>query len=117
MSLASLFARLTSSVSVPAIEHEDFEKACLEGHCHVIDVREPHEYAAGHIPGALNMPLSAFAPSDLPKDKPVILSCRSGARTLQGLEMAQAAGRADIHTHFQGSMNAWVAAGLPVEHG
>ena len=32
-------------------------------------------------------------------------------------ERAQAAGRADVHTHFQGSMNAWLAAGLPVEHG
>jgi rhodanese-related sulfurtransferase len=96
---------------------EELQKALAADTIHLVDVREPHEYAAGHIPGALNMPLSAFVPSDLPKDKPVILSCRSGARTLQGLEMAQAAGRADIHTHFQGSMNAWVGAGLPVEHG
>ena len=96
---------------------DELQKALAADTIHLVDVREPHEYAAGHIPGALNMPLSAFDPSDLPKDKPVILSCRSGARTLQGLEMAQAAGRADIHTHFQGSMNAWVGAGLPVEHG
>ena len=96
---------------------EELQKALAADTIHLVDVREPHEYAAGHIPGALNMPLSDFDPSDLPKDKPVILSCRSGARTLQGLEMAQAAGRADIHTHFQGSMNAWMAAGLPVEHG
>jgi rhodanese-related sulfurtransferase len=96
---------------------EEVQKALAEDAIHLVDVREPHEFAAGHIPGAQNMPLSVFDPAHLPKDKPVVLSCRSGARTLQGLERAQAAGRNDVHTHFQGSMNAWVAAGLPVEHG
>ncbi len=100
---------------VDVMSLEDVQKALAADTIHLVDVREPHEFAAGHIPGALNMPLSAFDPAGLPTDKPVVLSCRSGARTLQGLEMAQAAGRADVHTHFQGSMNAWLAAGLPVE--
>ena len=102
---------------VNVMELEDLQKALAEDTIHLVDVREPHEFAAGHIPGAINMPLSAFDPTALPHDKPIILSCRSGARTLQGLERAQAAGRADIDTHFQGSMNAWLAAGLPVEQG
>lgn len=102
---------------VDVMSLEQVQKALADGSIHLVDVREPHEFAAGHIPGATNMPLSAFAPHNLPTDKPVVLSCRSGARTLQGLELAQAAGRADVHTHFQGSMNAWVAAGLPVDHG
>lgn len=85
------------------------------GTIHLVDVREPHEFAAGHIPGSLNMPLSAFDPQALPKDRPVILSCQSGRRTLQGLQAAQEAGRSDIHTHFQGSFMAWLQAGLPIE--
>ena len=98
------------------IEPAELETALATGAV-LIDARTLKEFNAGHIPGALNMPLSIFDPSELPKDKPVVLSCRSGARTLQGLERAQAAGRADVHTHFQGSMNAWLAACLPVEHG
>ncbi len=100
---------------VDVMSLEELQKALAEDSIHLIDVREPYEFVAGHIPGALNMPLSTFDPAALPEDKPVVLSCRSGARTLQGLEFAQASGRIDVHTHFQGSMNAWVAAGLPVE--
>lgn len=94
---------------------DEVKKGLAEETIHLVDVREPHEYAAGHIPGAVNMPLSAFDPAGLPTDKPVVLSCQSGRRTLIGLQQAQAAGRDDIHTHFQGSMNAWLAAGEPVE--
>jgi rhodanese-related sulfurtransferase len=102
-------------VRVDAMSLDEVKKGLAEEAIHLVDVREPHEYAAGHIPGAVNMPLSAFDPQSLPTDKPVVLSCQSGRRTLVGLEKAQAAGRDDIHTHFQGSMNAWLQAGEPVE--
>lgn len=102
---------------VDVMSLEEVQQALADGSIHLVDVREPHEFAAGHIPGSTNMPLSSFDPSELPTDKPVVLSCRSGGRTLQGLERAQASGRTDIHTHFAGSMNAWLAAGLPVEQG
>ena len=110
MSLASLFARLTSSVSVPAIEHEDFEKACLEGHCHVIDVREPHEYAAGRIPHAVNHPLSQFDPAKLPTDKPVVLVCQAGGRSAKALAQVQATGRKDV-VHYAIGTGGWKQSG------
>jgi acetylornithine deacetylase/succinyl-diaminopimelate desuccinylase-like protein len=73
MSLASLLSRLAGETSIPALEHEAFQEACLAQTCHVVDVREPHEYAAGHIPHAQNHPLSSFDPAQLPTGKPVVL--------------------------------------------
>ena len=59
---------------VDVMSFEDVKKALAEDNIHLVDVREPHEYAAGHIPGATNMPLSAFDPQALPTDKPVVLA-------------------------------------------
>jgi len=82
----------------------------------VVDVREAVEFEAGHIPGAIFNPLSAFDLSLLPKDKRVILSCRSGNRSKTAFAMAQAGGRIDVDTHFAPGFLGWAAAGEPVEH-
>ena len=54
--------------------------------------REPHEFAAGHIPEAMNLPLSRFDPEELPTGKPPILICQAGtlspATRSTGLELA-----------------------------
>jgi rhodanese-related sulfurtransferase len=113
MSLMSMLSRLAGSTSVPAIDHDAFEKACREGQCCVIDVREPHEFAAGHIPNAINHPLSQFDPSQLPKDKPVVLVCQAGGRSARALQQAHAAGRTDI-IHYAGGTGGWRAKGGPV---
>jgi len=110
MSLSSLISRLTGGSSVPALEHDAFEKACLAGECHVIDVRETHEYNIEHIPNAINHPLSAFDPSRLPKDKPVVLVCQSGMRSGKALALAHAAGRGDVR-HYQPGTSGWKARG------
>jgi rhodanese-related sulfurtransferase len=104
-----------TALRVDVMSLEDVKKGLAEDSIHLVDVREPHEYAAAHIPGAINMPLSAFDAQALPSDKPVVLSCQSGRRTLLGLQQAQQAGRADVHTHFEGSLNAWLQAGEPIE--
>lgn len=106
-----------SGMRVEVMELEDVKQGLATGAIYLVDVREPHEFSAGHIPGSINMPLSAFDPSSLPNDRPVVLSCQSGRRTLLGIQHAQEAGRTDIYTHFQGSMNGWLQAGEPVEHG
>ena len=97
------------------MELEDVKQGLATGAIYLVDVREPHEYAAGHIPGAINMPLSAFDVQALPRDRKVVLSCQSGRRTLIGLQQAQAFGRADVDTHFEGSFNAWLQAGESIE--
>ena len=63
----------------------------------VIDVREPDEYAQGHVEGAINIPpdqLLAGAPQlkDIPKDHPIILYCKSGARSNSASHILDALG-------------------------
>ena len=47
----------------------------------LVDVREAGEYAAGHIPGAVNAPLSTLEGADLPLDRPLFLYCLRGRRS------------------------------------
>jgi rhodanese-related sulfurtransferase len=110
MSLFGFMSKLKSSTSPSAIEHEQLEEACRKGECHVIDVREIHEYAAGHIPGARNHPLSSFDPARLPTDKPVVLVCQAGARSTRALQAAHAAGREDV-AHYPPGTGGWKTRG------
>ena len=47
----------------------------------LVDVREAEEFAAGHIPGAVNAPLSAIEGANLPADRPLFLYCLRGSRS------------------------------------
>ena len=87
------------------------------GEAMVVDVREPDEFAAGHIPGAVNMPLSDFRPSQLPEagDKVLVLNCVGGKRSAMALDKCAAA-QAVVDTHLAGGFGAWQEAGLPVEN-
>lgn len=82
----------------------------------VVDVREAEEYAQGHIPGAVNLPLSTFQPSALPDPagRTLVLSCLGGKRSAMALDKCRAAQEA-VDTHLAGGFTAWAAAGLPVE--
>ena len=81
----------------------------------VVDVREAEEFAAGHIPGARNVPLSAFRADALPDPagRTMVLSCLGGKRSGMALDNCRAAGVA-VDTHLAGGFGAWKAAGLPV---
>jgi len=80
---------------------EDFE---------LIDVREPHEYEIVNIKGAKLIPkdriLSGEALSELPQDKPIVLHCKSGARSAEALAALHRAGFRDA-THLGGGVLAW----------
>lgn len=82
----------------------------------IVDVREVNEFADGHIPGAVNMPLSTFQASKLPKaeGKTVILNCLGGKRSGMALDKCSVAQEA-VDTHLAGGFGAWASAGLPVE--
>ncbi|KAA2234385.1 rhodanese-like domain-containing protein [Salinarimonas soli] len=103
-------------MNVVDVDVEAVKEGLADGSMLVVDVREPHEYAAGHIPTAVNHPLSTFDPGALPLDagKRIVFACNSGARTLKALEATQNAG-IDLREHYRGSFKEWSALGLPVE--
>jgi rhodanese-related sulfurtransferase len=83
----------------------------------LIDVREPHEYAAQRIAGALLFPLSTLDALALPPDEPrrVGFQCGSGKRSALAAQARLAAG-APRATHLAGGIGAWKLAGLPLIH-
>jgi rhodanese-related sulfurtransferase len=103
----SLFSRKPDPSS---IDLETFAKAVRAGEVTVVDVREPNEFAAGHIPGAVSQPLSRFDAKRLPNGKPVVLICQAGARSRKALDQVHAAGRSEVK-HFAGGMSQWRANG------
>jgi rhodanese-related sulfurtransferase len=98
------------------IDHDQFVALQREGAAAIVDVREPHEFASGHIPGAVNLPLSGFDPSELPTGKPVVLVCQAGARSLKALQRARAEGVEDIR-HYAPGTGGWRARGGPLDMG
>ena len=83
----------------------------------LVDVRERDEFDAARAPGATLIPLSEFAArvTELPMGKEVVLICAGGVRSARAAEYAQDQGY--TVTNLEGGMNAWAAAGLPVETG
>lgn len=84
----------------------------------MLDVREPEEWNAGHIPGATLIPLGQLASrvAEVPTDREVVVVCRSGNRSAAGRDILLGAGLASV-TSLAGGMNDWAAAGLPIETG
>ena len=84
----------------------------------LLDVREPSEWEAAHIDGAVLIPLAELSTrlSEIPSDKTVLIICRSGNRSAQARDQLRAAGYPQT-TSIDGGMNAWIEAGLPVVTG
>jgi rhodanese-related sulfurtransferase len=104
-----------------ASTHQELSPHALDallkaGKALVVDVREPDEFAAGHIPGAVNLPLSTFRPAQLPHPagKQLVLNCLGGKRSGLALDKCAAA-QAEAECHLAGGFGAWAKAGLPVE--
>jgi phage shock protein E len=82
----------------------------------LLDVRTPEEFAAGHIPGAVNIPYDQVAAhlEEIPKGEEVVLYCHSGRRAGLAAETLTAHGYTKL-AHLTGDMQGWQAAGRPVE--
>ena len=80
----------------------------------VIDVREPVEYASGHIGASRNVPLGRLGQTPLPAG-PLVLVCQSGRRSARGLEQLRAAGHPFPISDLEGGLPSWEQAGFPLE--
>ncbi|MGA5553455.1 rhodanese-like domain-containing protein [Streptomyces lavendulocolor] len=107
-----MFSRRGPSRLTPA----QARQRTAHGHAALLDVRETYEWAAGHAPGALHVPLTRLlAGAALPapaQGRPVILICRSGNRSRQAVDILGDSGVEA--TDVTGGMLAWAADGLPV---
>ena len=92
-------------------------KEMLEtGDVQLIDVREPHEYNAGHLPGARLVPLNTIPTRavDFDDAKPILFVCGVGQRSALAAEYAAAAGKKNLF-NIDGGTEGWVRSGHPIE--
>jgi rhodanese-related sulfurtransferase len=84
----------------------------------LLDVREPDEYANGHILNARNVPLAQLEARlrdfEKAKQKPVIVHCATGSRASSAASMLRGKGFEKVYT-LSGGVEAWRQAGLPLE--
>lgn len=82
----------------------------------VVDVRALSEWEAGHLPGAVHIPLPELEErlAEIPGDRDVVTQCQGGGRSAIAASLLKARGR-DRVANLVGGYAAWVAAGLPVE--
>lgn len=93
---------------------EQTAEALADGSAQVIDVREPHEWDAGHIDGMRHVPvgqLQAEAAS-IDQDTPVVFSCKTGGRSTMAAQAFRAAGYRAFSV--DGGIEKWVAEGRPI---
>lgn len=84
----------------------------------ILDVREPQEWQQVHIPGATLIPLGELSSrvNEVPKDREVVVVCRSGNRSATGRDILRSAGFTRV-TSMAGGVTQWQAQGLPVASG
>jgi rhodanese-related sulfurtransferase len=105
---------VTASGQVPEVDPSAAARELEEGAV-ALDVREDDEWDAGHIAGALHVPVGELGArlAEVPKDRVIVAVCRSGNRSAHvALALARAGYRA---RNLAGGMKAWKRAGLPIE--
>jgi rhodanese-related sulfurtransferase len=108
----------SKSAGIQSITPTEASKMFAAKEAVIIDVREQNEWDAGHIPGAIHIPVaslnSRLAELEQYKDSPVIMQCRSGRRSAQGAVALNAAGFKNLY-NMEGGILAWDKAGLETE--
>jgi rhodanese-related sulfurtransferase len=111
--LSKLFGPPVPSIDATAVQAKLNEKPKPI----VLDVREPSEYAAGHIAGSTLIPSHQLASrmSELPKDREIICVCASGSRSGSAARRLTSEGYPVLN--LSGGMSRWMHAGLQVKKG
>ncbi|WP_141015171.1 rhodanese-like domain-containing protein [Nocardioides sambongensis] len=89
--------------------------SALERRATLVDVREPSEYRAGHVPGAVNIPMGQLTArlGELDRDQPVHVVCAAGNRSSAMTDLLTANGYDAINV--AGGTTAWARSGRPIE--
>jgi rhodanese-related sulfurtransferase len=82
----------------------------------LLDVREPWEYQAGHVPGAQLIPLGELEQrvNEVPRDQPVLAICHSGQRSLAAAGYLLQLGYPSV-SNVEGGTAAWIERGYPLD--
>jgi rhodanese-related sulfurtransferase len=102
---------------IHSITPSQAKELMVAGDLDIVDVREPAEWARGHLPGARLVPLDrlrANLRASLPKDG-VIFVCAAGVRSLTAARLAEGLGLSRLY-NLAGGTRAWVNAGLALAH-
>jgi rhodanese-related sulfurtransferase len=102
---------MTTTTTTTRLSAHDLADQLAARDVTVIDVREPMEYASGHITGSLNIPLSRITQADLPSG-PLVLVCQSGNRSSKGLSQLLQQGHPHPVADLVGGIPAWQQAGF-----
>lgn len=103
----------TTPDQVTEYDPSEVKELMEAGRILLVDVREPAEYAAERIPGALLYPLSTFDVTELPPDesRQLVFSCAAGGRSMTAARLRLAQGLPAAH--MAGGISEWKAVGLP----
>jgi len=119
LAIATFSAAADVSGAPPTVDVQQ-AAALQSGGALLIDVRESDEYAQGHAPSSVLIPLGQLQQRLLElegyKNKPVVLICHSGSRSAKAVKQLQQAGFSSA-SNIEGGMVAWKKAGLPVVSG
>jgi hydroxyacylglutathione hydrolase len=114
--LESWQAEGASRGTVTMINVDQLYERMGSGELAVVDVRGASEWQEGHLPGVPNIPVGYLLDrrDELPQDRPLVLQCRSGARSAIAASVLQAEGMTNV-VNLVGGYAEWVLRGLPVE--
>jgi rhodanese-related sulfurtransferase len=103
-------------MEVPEVDVTELAKARADG-APLIDVREPDEYSAAHVPGAVLVPLATVPErlADVPREGPVYVICAVGQRSRRAAEFYRSRGVDAVNV--AGGTTAWIEVGEPIATG
>lgn len=114
----TFLATLRAGDTLTTVRTDDITQveAIMGGGRTVVDLREPNEWAAGHIPGATHHPLGTVRQTlaDLPRDTPLAVHCQAGTRSAIGVSVLEAAGFTDV-VDLTAGYAGWAATGRTPE--
>ena len=116
--LTKLFGGPGAAAGHQLLKPADYKAQYMDGGAAhtLVDVRTAEEFDGGYIPGAINISLQELQQkmNRIPKDKPVILYCRSGNRSAFAANILMQAGYTEVYD--LGGIIDWARQGLPIKH-